>query len=65
MPSKRVKSIQNVNSGKSKGWEFMLERAEEALYRNRAQRARILAAIRLFQENIRNREPWPVKPHIK
>jgi len=43
----------------------MLERAEAALYRNRAQRSRLLAAIRLFQENIRNGEPWPVKGQLK
>ena len=43
----------------------MLARAEEALYRNRSQRSRLLAAIRLFQENIRSGEPWPVKGQFK
>jgi hypothetical protein len=43
----------------------MLERAEAALYRNRAQRARLFAAIRLFQQNIRDGEPWPIKGPIK
>jgi hypothetical protein len=65
MTSKRVKSAKNSNSGKPKGWELMLERAEAALYKNRAQRSRLVAAIRLFQQNIRSGEPWPVKARVK
>jgi hypothetical protein len=65
MSSKRVKPVRKSNSGKPKGWELMLARAEEALYRNRSQRSRLLAAIRLFQENIRSGEPWPVKGQFK
>jgi len=65
MSGKPVKSKTNANSGKQNGWGLMLERAEAALYRNRAQRSRLLAAIRLFQENIRNGEPWPVKGQLK
>jgi hypothetical protein len=61
MSSKRVKANNKSKSGKQSEWEQLLERAEAALYRNRAQRSRLLAAIRLFQENIRNGEPWPVK----
>lgn len=65
MKGKPVKSTKNYNSGKAKGWQLMLERAEAALYRNRAQRSRLLAAIRLFQQNIRDKEPWPIKEPIK
>lgn len=46
------------NSGKSNGWEMALERAENALYRNKAQAYRLRAAIRLFREKIATREPW-------
>jgi hypothetical protein len=65
MKGKRVKPVLDVNSGKKNGWESLLERAESALYRNRAQRSRLLAAIRLFQQNIRNGEPWPIKEPLK
>jgi hypothetical protein len=65
MKSKPVKINYSAKSGKQNGWALMLERAEAALYRNRAQRTRILAAISLFQENIRNGEPWPIKRPLK
>jgi hypothetical protein len=51
-------SSESSNSGKSKGWEMALERAENALYRNKAQASRLRAAIRLFREKIALREPW-------
>lgn len=38
----------------------MLDRAEIALYKNRARRSRLLAAIKLFKDKIRTGEPWPV-----
>jgi len=38
----------------------VLDRAEIALYKNRARRSRLLAAIKLFKDKIRTGEPWPV-----
>ena len=41
---------------------MLLERAELALYKNRAARARINAAIHFFQEQIKTGAPWPLEP---
>ena len=47
-------------SGKT-GWEIALEKASSRLYKNRVQRYRLLAAIRLFREKIKNGDQWPTK----
>jgi len=60
--SKAVKGNRALNkSNNEKGWELALERAKSALYKNRVQRTRLTAAIRLFQEKIKNSEPWPTE----
>jgi len=41
-------------------WEVALSRAELALSKNKAQRARLRTAIRFFQDKIQKGEPWPV-----
>ena len=60
MPQKQV-SVNSVAKGNI-GWELAIERAELALYKNRARRSQIMAAIRFFQEQIKNRVPWPLEP---
>jgi hypothetical protein len=52
------KTLKRGNSG----WALALERAELALYKNRARKAQIIQAIRFFQEQIKTGTPWPVKP---
>jgi hypothetical protein len=64
MPSKSklVKGNRTSNESKrERGWELALERAKSALYKNKVQRTRLTAAIRVFQEKIRNDEPWPTE----
>lgn len=42
------------------GWTLALERAELALYKNRARKSQIMQAIRFFEEQIKNGTPWPL-----
>jgi hypothetical protein len=51
------------NRGKA-GWALALERAELALYKNRARRSQIMQAIRLFQGKIKEGAPWPLQPKL-
>jgi len=53
----------NKNIGKA-GWALALERAELALYKNRARRTQIIQAIRFFQEQIKSGAPWPLEPKL-
>jgi hypothetical protein len=46
------------------GWAMALERAELALYKNRARKTQIMQAIRFFQEQIKTGTPWPLKPQL-
>jgi len=46
------------------GWAMALERAELALYKNRARKSQIMQAIRFFQEQVKNGTPWPLKPKV-
>jgi hypothetical protein len=55
---KEVKVNHSVKSGKQ-GWELALTEAKTKLYQNLGQRRRLYAAIRLFEEKIRNGDPWP------
>jgi hypothetical protein len=41
-----------------------LERAELALYKNRARKTQIMQAIRFFQEQINQGTPWPSQPKV-
>jgi hypothetical protein len=60
MTQKKV-SRKTVKRGNS-GWAVALERAELALYKNRARKSQIMQAIRFFQEQIKKGTPWPSKP---
>ena len=57
---KNVNEKHTTYSGKT-GWEIALEKASSHLYKNKVQRYRLLAAIRLFREKIKNGDPWPTK----
>jgi hypothetical protein len=57
MPHKQVTN--NTSQTGNTGWVLALERAELALYKNRGRRMQIMEAIRFFEEQIKNREPWP------
>jgi hypothetical protein len=59
---KKVKENDTLIKGKTKGkvgWELAIAEAKSKLYRNLAQRRRLYAAIRLFEEKIKARVPWP------
>lgn len=56
---KIVKRNRTTETGKLTGWAMALERAENALTRNRVHAARLRIAIRLFSQKLSNREPWP------
>jgi hypothetical protein len=62
MPRKQVTN-KKENTGKA-GWALALERAELALYKNRAHRSQIMQAIRFFQEQIKRGVPWPLESKI-
>jgi hypothetical protein len=57
---KDVKEKHTTYPGKT-GWELALEKASSHLYKNKVQRSRLLAAIRLFREKIKNGDPWPTE----
>lgn len=57
MPQKQVRR-NNYKTGTS-GWGLALEKAETALYQNRARKGRLLAAIRFFREQIEKGVPFP------
>ena len=61
---KKVKEDHTSISSKH-GWELVLAEAKTKLYKNQNQRRRLRAAIRLFEEKIRNREPWPTREMLK
>jgi len=57
---KRNNTVNKGNKGKA-GWELAMAEAKSKLYQNLAQRRRLYAAIRFFEEQIKNRKPWPDK----
>jgi hypothetical protein len=57
---KKVKHDDTLKSGKV-GWDLALSEAKTKLYKNLAQRKRLYAAIRFFEEKIRANAPWPTK----
>ena len=62
MPLKQVTN-KKENIGKE-GWVLALERAELALYKNKARRSQIMQAMRFFQEQIKKGVPWPLEPKL-
>jgi hypothetical protein len=60
MPENKVRN--NVVKTGNGGWALALERAELALYKNRARRSQIMKAIRFFQDQIKSGVPWPLEP---
>jgi len=59
MPHKGKTSKGNRTTNGGKEWVSLLERAKSALYKNKLNRSRLMAAIRLFEQKIANKEPWP------
>jgi hypothetical protein len=62
MPRKQVRN-KKENTGNT-GWALALERAEFALYKNRARKAQIMQAIRFFQEQIKKGVSWPMESKV-
>jgi hypothetical protein len=56
---KSVKEKVYTKTGKPNGWVDAVARAEEHLHKNRAQAARLRAAIRTFKAMARAGRPWP------
>lgn len=55
------KSSEKLNLVPS-SWEEALEDAKERLEKTKTQAAKIRSAIRTFEDNIRQRLPWPGSP---
>jgi len=58
------KNKHNDDKKSKNTWTLALERAELALYKNRARRSQIIQSIRFFQEQIKRGVPWPVERQV-
>ena len=61
MPKTGKQNKRNLtsNTGKLTGWEMAINRAHSHLSKNKVQAAKLRAAIRFFEEELRRGEPWP------
>jgi hypothetical protein len=60
MPRKNNKT-KHQKTKDNVGWELALERAEDALYKNKFRRSQIMKAIKFFRSMIEKGVPWPTK----
>jgi len=54
-----VKENRTGKTGNTTGWQGAIQEAQRLLRENKLRAAKLRAAIRRFQQNLVNGEPWP------